>query len=130
MSKNDSKSHPKWTQEGVKITLGSHLAKKHEKLNFGCYLLYLRHVGPLPKPSKFQQFATKIVTKCIMKASLQKKHQKVTNMSKNDLKMEVVFGACQSAKPSPEASWSLPGLRNDSGALQGAKMSPKAYKIK
>ena len=53
---NDPKIHPKWSQEGVKITLGSHLAKKHEKLNFGCYLLYFRHVGPPPKPSKFEPF--------------------------------------------------------------------------
>ena len=51
---SESKIHPKWKQEGVKITLGSHLAKKHEKLNFGCYLLYFRHVGPPPKPSKLE----------------------------------------------------------------------------
>ena len=76
-------------------------------------------------PKKHQNLnllGKQIVTKFIMEASLQKSRKKVANMSKNVLKMEVFFRAAQWAKPSPEASWSPPGLRNDSGALQGAKM--------
>ena len=66
----------------------------------------------------------KIDTKCIMRASPQKSHQKVANKSKNNLKMEVLFGACQWDKTCPEASCSLLGLKSDSEALQGVKMSP------
>ena len=48
---HDSKNHPK----KIEIALGSHLEKKKkEKLNLGCYLLYLRHVGLPLKPSKFE----------------------------------------------------------------------------
>ena len=65
-----------------------------------------------------------MVTKCIMEASLQKSHQKVTNMSKIGLKKGLVFRAADFRKPSLEASWSHLGLKSDSEVLQGAKMSP------
>ena len=120
---------PKSIQNGAKKVSKSLLEailQKNMKNSILAAIYYT--LGMSAHPQNHQNWTLlgkKIVTKCIMKSSLQKSHQKVANVLKSDLKMEVLFGACQSAKPSPEASSSLPGFRNDSGALQGAKLLPR-----
>ena len=49
-------------------------------------------LGMSAHPQNHQNFdllGEKMVTKCIMKASHRKSHQKVTNMSKNNLRMQL-----------------------------------------
>ena len=68
-----------------------------------------------------------IVTKCIMKASLQKRRHKVTNMSKNCVQKGEFFEGMCPWESLLESSWSLPGFRNDSRMLQDPKMLPRAF---
>ena len=55
----------------------------------------------------------------------EKSHQQVGNLPQNGPKNGVLVEALHLLKPSLEASWSLLGLRSDSGVLQSAKMSPR-----
>ena len=119
---------PKATQNGAKKVSKSLLEailQKNMKNSILAAIYYT--LGMSAHPQNHQNWSLlgeKIVTKCIMKSSLQKSHQQVTNMSKKYFKMEVLFRAGDFRKPSLEASWSRLGLRSDFGMLQGATMSP------
>ena len=71
----------------------------------------------------------KIVTKCIMKASLQKSHQKVTNLSKSALKKGLLFRAADFRKPPWKPLGAFRGSEIVLGGFWMPKCRPEAPKM-
>ena len=120
----------KATQNGAKKVskslLEAILQKNHENSIWAAIYCSLGMSAHPQNHQNFSLWGKKIDTKCITKASLQKSHKKVANVSKNGLKKSEFFANPRPWESLLESSCSLLGLRSDSGVLlRGLQNDPK-----
>ena len=103
---NYPKIEHKLSQEGLKNRLGTHLGKKHGKLDSEHYLPHSRHVGRPPNRHFWEPLGIKSRHKSLTKSSLQKMRPKVRSKSEKcsprgpqilqtlSKKLRLLFGVC------------------------------------